>query len=201
MKPLLMKCSWGARALRGATLVVGLTLGLITEPLSAPAQSPAKVSRIGFLSWLGCSEDPFLKGPFRDGLRELGYVEGKNIVIECRGAPGKPDRYLDLAAELVRLNVDALVAVGTDLGLAAKQTTTRVPIIIVYIGDPVGSGLVSSLARPGANVTGFSMLAPEMARKSLEVLKEIVPTASRVTTLLDSRNPGQALPYQQMAAG
>src|SRR5262245_65365170 len=99
MTALLVKPSWIDRALRGATLVVVLTLGLFTEP-SALAQPPAKASRIGYLSWLGCSEDSFLRGPFRDGLRELGYVDGQNIVIECRGAPGKPDRYPDLAAEL-----------------------------------------------------------------------------------------------------
>lgn len=200
MKTLLVKPSWIDKALRGTILAVGLTLGLFTEPLSASAQPPVKVSRIGFLSWLGCSDDLFLRGPFRDGLRELGYVEGNNLAIECRSATGKPDRYPDLVAELVRLNVDVLVAVGTDLALVAKQTTTRIPIVIVYIGDPVGSGLVSSLARPGANVTGLSMLASEMAHKNLELLKEVAPTVSRVTVLLDSRNPGQALPYRQMAA-
>jgi ABC-type uncharacterized transport system substrate-binding protein len=200
MKALFVKPPWIDRALRGATLAVGLTLGLFTEPLSAAGQPPAKVPRIGFLSWLGCSDDPYLRGSFRDGLRELGYVEGNNIVIECRSATGKPDRYPDLVTELVRLNVDVLVAVGTDLALVAKQTTTQVPIVIVYIGDPVASGLVSSLARPGANVTGLSMLASEMTQKGLELLKEIAPAVSRVTVLLDSRNPGQALPYQQMAA-
>jgi len=96
--------------------------------------------------------------------------------------------------------VDVLIAVGTDLALIAKQTTTQVPIVIVYITDPVASGLVSSLARPGANVTGLSMLASEMTQKGLELLKEIAPSVSRVTVLLDSRNPGQALPYQQTAA-
>jgi len=175
-------------------------LGLLTEPLVAAAQPAEKVSRIGFLSWLGCSDDPFLGTSFRDGLRELGYVEGHNIVIECRSAPGKPARYPDLVTELVRLNVDVLVAVGTDLALAAKQTTRQVPIVIVYVGDPVGSGLVSSLARPGANVTGLSMLASEMSQKALEMLKEISPSVSRLTVLLDPRNPGQVLPYQELAA-
>jgi putative ABC transport system substrate-binding protein len=162
------------------------------------AEAAAKVWRIGFLSWLGCSEDPFLKGAFRDGLRELGYVEGRNVVIECRSAAGKPDRYTNLAAELVRLNVDILVAVGTDLALAAKQATTQVPIVFVYVADPVASGLVRSLARPGANVTGLSMLASEISQKALEALKEINPSVSRLSVLLDSRNVGQASPYRQL---
>ena len=200
MKALLVKLSGIDRPLRRAILATGLTLGLLTEPFSAAAQPAAKVARIGFLSWLGCSDDPYLRGSFREGLRELGYVEGHNTVIECRSAPGRPERYSDLVAELVRLNVDVLVAVGTDLALAAKQTTTRVPIVIVYITDPVASGLVSSLARPGANVTGLSMLASEMSQKGLEILKEVAPAVSRVTVLLDSRNPGQAAPYTQLVA-
>jgi len=200
MKALLVKLSWIDRPLRRAILATGLTLALFTEPFAAAAQPAVKVARIGFLSWLGCSDDPYLRGSFREGLRELGYVEGHNTVIECRSAPGRPERYSDLVAELVRLNVDVLVAVGTDLALAAKQTTTRVPIVIVYITDPVASGLVSSLARPGANVTGLSMLASEMSQKGLEILKEVAPSVSRVTVLLDSRNPGQVVPYTQLVA-
>jgi ABC-type uncharacterized transport system substrate-binding protein len=173
--------------------------GLLTAPLAAEGQLASRVYRIGYLSYLGCSDDPFLRDPFRQGLRELGYVEGRNIVIECRDAPGKPDRFADLAAELVRLNVDVLVAVGTPFALAAKQATGTVPIVMVYIGDPVVSGLVSSLARPGANVTGSSMLASEMVQKNLELLKEAAPSVSRVTVLIDSSNPGQKLPDQQMA--
>jgi putative ABC transport system substrate-binding protein len=173
---------------------------LLAAPLAAEGQLASRVYRIGYLSYLGCSDDPFLRGPFRQGLRELGYVEGRNLVIECRGAPGKPDRFADLVAELLRLNVDVLVAVGTPFAWAAKQATATVPIVMVYIGDPVGSGLVSSLARPGANVTGTSMLASEMVQKNLELLKEAAPSISRVTVLIDSNNPGQTLPDQQMAA-
>lgn len=200
MKALLVKRRSITRACQAVALAVGFTVGLLAEPLFAAAQPTAKASRIGFLSWLGCSDDPFLRGPFRDGLRELGYVEGRNVVIECRSAPGKPDRWPELVTELVRRNVDVLVAVGTDLALVAKQTTTQVPIVIVYIADPVVSGLVSSLAKPGANVTGLSMLASEMSQKNLEVLKEVAPSISRVTVLLDPRNPGQAVPYQQLVA-
>jgi putative ABC transport system substrate-binding protein len=177
-----------------------LALSLLLAGLSSVEAQPApKVYRIGYLSYLGCSDDPFLTDAFRQGLRDLGYVEGRNVVIECRGAPGQPDRYPGLVAELVRQNVDVLVAAGTILTLAAKRATTRVPIVMVYIGDPVGSGLVSSLARPGANVTGLSMLASEMVQKGFEALKEAAPTVSRVAVLIDSSNPGQTLPDRQLA--
>src|SRR5215510_947840 len=176
-----------------------LTSGLFAAPLAAGAQQAGKVWWIGYLSYLGCSDDPFFKDPFRQGLRELGYVEGRNIVLECRSAPGKPDRYPDLVAELVRLNVDVLHTTGTVLTLVAKQATRTVPIVMVYINDPVASGIVSSLARPGANVTGLSMLAAEMVQKNLELLKEVAPALSRLTVLIDSSNPGQTVPDQQMA--
>jgi putative ABC transport system substrate-binding protein len=174
--------------------------GLLAAPLAAEAQPAAKIHRIGYLSYLGCSDDPFLRGPFRQGLLDLGYVEGRNVAIECRSAPGKPDRYPDLVAELVRLNVDVLLTTGTVLTQAAKQGTGKVPIVMVYVTDPVATGLVSSLARPEANVTGLSMLASEMVQKNLELLKEAAPSVSRVTVLIDSSNPGQTLPDQQMAA-
>jgi putative ABC transport system substrate-binding protein len=120
-----------------------LALSLTLAPLVVEAQQAGKVYRIGYLSYFGCSDDPFLI-PFRQGLRELGYDEGRNIVIECRSAPGKTDRYPDLVAELVRLNVDVLHTTGTVLTLVAKQTTRTVPIVMVYINDPVASGIVSS---------------------------------------------------------
>jgi putative ABC transport system substrate-binding protein len=173
---------------------------LLAAPLAAEAQLASRVYRIGYLSYLGCSDDSLLRGPFRQGLRELGYVEGRNLVIECRDAPGKPDKYHDLVAELIRLNVDVLVTASTALTMAAKQATRTVPIVMVYVGDPVGSELVRSLAQPGANVTGLSMQAPEMVQKSLERLKEAASSISRVTVLIDSSKPGQTLPDQQMAA-
>ena len=173
---------------------------VLAAPLAAGAQSAGKIYRIGYLSYLGCSEDPFLKDSFRQGLRELGYVEDRSVVIECRSAPGKPDRYPDLVDELVRLDVDVLVTVSTAMTLAAKQATRRVPVVMVYIGDPVGSGIVSNLARPGANVTGLSMQASEMVQKGLQLVKEAAPSVSRVTVLIDSSNPGQTLPDQKMAA-
>jgi ABC-type uncharacterized transport system substrate-binding protein len=180
----------------GLVLAIGLTLA----PLAAGAQQAQKVYRIGYLAYLGCLEDPFLRDPFRQGLRELGYVEGRNLVIECRSAPGKPDRYPDLVAELVRLNVDVLLTTGTVLTLVAKQGTTTIPIVMIYVTDPVTTGIVRSLARPDANVTGLSMLASEMIEKNLELLKEVAPSVSRVSVLMDSSNPGQTVPDQQMAA-
>ena len=185
---------------RPALLSAILALGLVLTVLCGVEAQPApKVYRIGYLSYLGCSDDPF-RDAFRQGLRDLGYIEGRNVVIECRGAPGQPDRYPSLVADLLRLNVDVLVATGTILTLAAKQATTTVPIVMVYIGDPVGSGLVRSLGRPGANVTGLSMLASEMVQKGFEALKEAAPAASRVAVLMDSSNPGQTLPDRQLAA-
>ena len=181
-------------------LAVIVALSLILEPLAAEAQQQAgKVYRIGFLRYVGCAE-PAHFTELRQGLRELGYAEGHNLVIECRAAPGNAERMPDLAAELVRLNVDVLVAEGTPAALAAKQATRTIPIVMVYIGDPVASGLVNSLGRPGGNVTGSTMLAPEIVRKTLQLLKEAAPVISRVTVLMDPTNPGQTLPDQQMAA-
>jgi len=200
MNALLARQRSGDRVLsRAAAIVLTLSL-LMAAPFTIAGQQTPKVYRIGYLSYLGCSDDPFLTGPFRQGLRDLGYVEGRNVVIECRSAPGKADRYPDLVAELVRLKVDLLLATGTIMTLAAKQATTTVPIVMVYVTDPVASGIVTNLARPGANVTGLSMLAAEMVQKNLELLKEAVPSISRVTVLIDSSNPGHTLPDQQMAA-
>ena len=176
-----------------------LTSGLLAAPLAADAQQEGKVYRIGYLRYLACAEPAFFTD-LRRGLRELGYAEGHNLVIECRAAPGKAEKIPDHAAELVRLNVDVIVAEGTISALAAKQATRTVPIVMVNIGDPVASGLVSSLGRPGGNVTGSTMLAPEIVRKTLQLLKEAAPSISRVSVLIDPTNPGQTLPDEQMAA-
>jgi putative ABC transport system substrate-binding protein len=130
---------------------------------------------------------------FRQGLRELGYLEGKNIVIEWRsGGEGKEDRIPALVAELVRLKVNVIVTGGPTATRAAKEATTAIPIVMTQVGDPVGSGIVASLARPGENVTGLSTLAPEIGGKQLELLKEVVPTLSRVAVLGTSTIPGNA---------
>lgn len=183
---------------RRAFVAGALALG--AAPFAAAAQPAPKVYRIGFLGYFACSTDPFLRGPFRQGLRGLGYVDGHNIVIECRSVEGKAERNADLVAELVRLNVDVLVTTGTAMTLVAKQVTKTVPIVMVYVGDPVASGIVTSLARPEANVTGISIAAPEMVQKGLELLKEAVPSVSHVAALIDSTNPGQTLTDERMTA-
>src|SRR5262245_27435700 len=148
--------------------------------VSAHAQQPTKTPRIGFLS---ASSLPAISArieAFRQGLRELGYVEGKNILIEWRSTEGQADRGLPLAAELVRLKVEIIVAAGGPANRAAKEATVTIPIVMTNEFDPVGSGLVASLARPGGNITGLSTLAPEISGKRLEILKEVIPWLSRV---------------------
>ncbi len=186
--------------LRVLGFLLMVAVALCSAPSVSSAQQASKVYRIGWLSYFGCPIRPEFMGPFRQGLRELGYVEGQNIIIECRGAPGAADRLPGLAAELVHLKVDVLVAAGTASALAAKQATKTIPIVMVYVGDPVGSGLVTSLARPGGNVTGLSVLTPDMVPKALEILKEAAPSVSRVAVWLDPTNPGQTLADRQLDA-
>ena len=158
----------------------------------AQAQQPTKVPRIGYL---GATSRSFSSGrieAFRQGLRELGYVEGKNIVIEWRHHEGKLDRLPALAAELVRLKVDIIITVGAPATRAAKEATVTIPIVMTQVGDPVGSGFVDSLAHPGGNITGLSTLAPELSGKRLEILKEVVPKLSRVAFFRTSTQPGSA---------
>src|SRR5262245_2595318 len=164
--------------------------------VSAHAQSTEKVGRIGFLSQAPPAA-PNLKA-FRDGLLESGYVEGKNIVVEYREADGKPDRLPRLAADLVRLKVDGIVVVGSEATLAAKNATTDIPVIMAVASDPVGTGLVASLARPGGNVTGLSAFGPESSGKRLELLKEVVPKLSRVAALAYSANPAYKLQLREV---
>jgi len=158
------------------------TLGLLAMPRGVEAQQAAKVARIGFLSGcLACG--PHLPEAFRQGLRDLGYVEGQNLVIEYRDAEGKLERLPALAAELVALKIDVILAAGEPHALAAKQATGTLPIVFVFAPDPVTSGLVTSLARPGGNVTGLSALTPELVGKRLELLMQVVPGVSRVAVL------------------
>jgi len=165
-----------------APLAAALVLGLLTSPLAAEAQQAAKVPRIG---WLGADPDSgrHMRETFLQGLRDLGYVEGRNVVIEYRFAEGKLERYPALAAELVALKVDVIVAPITPAALAAKQATRTLPIVFIAVGDPVTSGLVTSLARPGGNVTGLSNINTELVGKCLEQLKQAVPGVSRVAVL------------------
>ena len=179
------------------SFICSLAGGLLAAPLAAEGQQAVKVYRIGFLRYLACSEQ-FGLANLRQGLRELGYVEGHNIVLECRDPSGQAEQLPNLAAELTRLNVDVLVTETTVAAQAAKQATKTVPIVMLYVGDPVASGLVSSLSQPGGNATGFAMFAPEMIRKDLEILKELAPRVSRVSVFLDTTNPGHLLPDWQM---
>jgi putative ABC transport system substrate-binding protein len=152
------------------------------------------VYRIGFLGTASASAQAKRVDALRAGLRDLGYVEGKNIVIEFRWAEGRYDRLPDLAAELVRLKVDVLVTAGTPGTLAAKKATTTVPIVMVGIGDAVATGVVASLARPGGNITGSTDSVPELMAKLLELLKEIMPRTRRVAVLVNPDNPSRPSP-------
>jgi ABC-type uncharacterized transport system substrate-binding protein len=178
------------------------TILLATTP-AAHAQQPAKIPRIGFQLDSPASSLASRIEAFRQGLRELGYVEGKNIVIEWRVAEGKFDRLPELAAELVRLKVDVIVSPGPTVTRALKEATSTIPIVMAQDTDPVGSGFVASLAHPGGNITGLSALAPEMSGKQLELLKEIIPKLSRVAVIGNSTNPGDAQSLREtvLAAG
>jgi putative ABC transport system substrate-binding protein len=166
----------------------------------AHGQQPAKVPRIGYLAGI---ESPARVAAFRQPLRELGYLEGKNIVIEYRSAQGKLDRLPELATELVRLKVEVIVSGGSGSTRLAKEATNAIPIVMTGDPDPVGSGFVTSLARPGGNITGLSTLRSELSGKRLELLKEIVPKLSRVALFGTSTQPGnpQALKETELAAG
>jgi putative ABC transport system substrate-binding protein len=156
---------------------------LLAAPLAADAQQAAKIARIGYLA-PNLDASTRLKAAFRQGLSDLGYVEDRNVVIEYRSAEGKSERLPALAAELVALKVDVIVTHGGTLAaLAAQQATKTLPIVVVSVGDPVTSGLVASLARPGGNITGLSLLFPELVGKCLEQLKQAVPGVSRVAIL------------------
>jgi putative ABC transport system substrate-binding protein len=175
---------------------------LLTTAPPAQAQQPAKVPRIGFQLDAPASAVTARTEAFRQGLRELGYIEGKNIVIEWRSAEGKLERRSELAAEVVSLKVDVIVSGGAAITRAVKQATATIPIVMAQDPDPVGNGFVASLARPGGNITGLATLSPEMSGKLLELLKEIVPRLSRLAVLGDSTTPGyaQALKETEPAA-
>jgi putative tryptophan/tyrosine transport system substrate-binding protein len=189
----------GAKLMSRKILVWLLATVSLATTSSANAQQLKKIARIGFLA-----ANPIFQRheAFREGLRELGYVEGKNIVIEWRTAEGQSDRLPSLAADLVRLNVAVIVTAGAASTRPAKVATTTIPIVMALDNDPVGSGFVASLARPGGNITGLSQMAPELAGKRLEILKEVVPRLSRVAVLGEFKNPGnaQALKETELAA-
>jgi putative ABC transport system substrate-binding protein len=171
---------------------IALCTMLFALSLSAEAQQPTKIPRIGYLLGASLSVSSTRTEAFRQGLRDFGYVEGKNIIIEWRSAEGKFDRLPALAAELVRLKVDLIVTGGAIATRAAKEATATTPIVMSQDTDPVASGFVASLAQPGGNITGLSTLAPELSGKRLELLKEIIPKLSRVAVVGTSTQPGYA---------
>jgi putative tryptophan/tyrosine transport system substrate-binding protein len=184
---------------KSAIILCSLLLALYS---AAEAQQPKKIPRIGYISFGSPSVNRARREAFRDGLAELGYVGGKNIVIESRSVEGQLDRLAALAAELVHLNVDLIVTGGPTTTGAVKRATVTIPIVMGFDNDPVGNGFVASLARPGGNATGLASLAPEISGKQLELLKEIVPKLSRIAVFGNSTNPGnaQALRETELAA-
>ena len=165
---------------------------LLAPCFPVEAQQPTKILRIGFVGATSPAVNSARIEAFRQGLRELGYVEGKNIAIEWRYAEGKLDRLPALAAELVHLKVDVIITGGSSVTVAAKKATSTIPIVMARDPDPVGNGFVASLARPGGNITGLATLAPGIGGKQLELLKEVVPKLTRVAILGNSTGPGTA---------
>jgi putative tryptophan/tyrosine transport system substrate-binding protein len=168
--------------------------GAAAWPLAARAQqSAAKIPRIGFLGNSTAELEANLVRPFRDGLRALGYEEGRNIAIEYRWAEGKYEGFPALIAELIALNVEVIVTAGTPASLAVKNATRTIPLVMVAVGDPVTTGLVASLARPGGNITGLTSISVEMEGKRLELLREVVPKVSHIAVLWNAASPIQVI--------
>lgn len=181
--------------------IMMLTLSLLAAPITAKAQPLSKVYRIGYLATI--PPPAHLWEALLDGLRERGYSEGRNLVFERRFSEGHAERFAAFAAEMVQLQVDCIIAITTPAALAVKNATQTMPIVMTTAIDPVGAGLVASLARPGGNVTGNAILYPELSTKRLEILKDVVPGLSRVVVLWNAANPANASVWQatQAAAG
>ena len=177
-----------------------LALGILATPLAIDAQQTGKVHRIGFLGNSTAALEANLVRPFREGLHDLGYDEGRNVLIEYRWAEGKYERFPTLIAELIALKVDVIVTAGTPATLAVKKATTSVPLVMVAVGDPVGTGIVASLNRPGGNITGLTSISPELEGKRLELLREVVPKLSRVAVLWNPVSPFQVIAEKEVRA-
>jgi putative ABC transport system substrate-binding protein len=179
------------------TFLAGTGAVLLAAPLAAEAQPAGKIPRIGFLFFgsLGPSRE---LDAFRQGLRELGYAEGQNIAVEYRFARGEIERLPELATELARLKLDVLITPGTAAALAAKRATTTIPIVFAGVADAVGAGLVTNLARPGGNITGLTSISAELGGKRLELLKKVVPRASRVAVLFNRADRSNVLVLEQL---
>ncbi len=181
-------------------LLVVLGASVFAIPLACFAQRLAKVARIGFLGNSTAALEANLIGPFREGLRDLGYVEGRNLLLEERWADGKYERFPALIAELIALKVDVIVTAGTPAVIAVKKAATSVPVVMVAVGDPVGTGIVASLNRPGGNITGLSSIAPELEGKRLELLREVSPRLSHVAVFWNPLNAFHTSAMQQLRA-
>jgi putative ABC transport system substrate-binding protein len=186
--------------MRRREFMFGLGGAAAVWPLPLRAQQQGRIPRVGYLFSFVPSEGGHLWDACRKGLHDLGYVEGRSIVLEPRWAEGKHERLPALVAELVRLNVDVIVAAATPASRAAKAATATIPIVIVAVGEPVRAGLVASLARPGGNVTGLGLLTPDLSGKRLELLREIVRNLSRVAVLMNPENPVSAIFLEETQA-
>jgi len=173
------------------------SLALLAVPSAARAQPAAGTYRVGLLAG---GSPPSHRAPLTEALRELGYVEGQNLVIESRHAEGRPEKLPALAGELVRLKVDVIVTVTTPATTAAKDATATIPIVMTDVGDPLATGLITNLARPGGNVTGLSIAGAEIAKKGLELLKDALPSIRRVTVVRGPTNPAQVFGYRELEA-
>src|SRR5262249_33540740 len=182
--------------LRVIRLAVVIALSFVLGLLAAEGK-PARVAHVGYLGNSSLALEGDLVDAFRQGLRELGYIEGRNIVIEYRWADGRYGRFPELVSDLVRIKADVIVTAGTPGALAAKQATKTIPIVMMVAGDAVGTGLVASLARPGGNVTGSTTIVQELEGKRLELLKEVVPGLSRVAILANPTNPVNPIVLKQ----
>ena len=179
-------------------LLIALGAGALAAPLASFAQQqPAAIPRIGFFGVVSPESSPLLKG-FQEGLRELGYIEGSNIRLEVRSTRHPSDRLSEIAAELVRIKTDVIVAYGSTAVEAASKATTKIPIVMVAAGDPVKLRFAASLARPGGNLTGATAISAELAAKRLTLLKEAVPKASRVSVLVNPANPFHSVIFATM---
>ena len=183
--------------LRSAGLPLLFIFGLLAVPLAAEAQPVGKVPVIGFLESTTAAMGEPTREAFRQALQQHGWVEGRNVIIEYRSAEGRNERFPEMAAEVVRLNVNVIVVAGEPMIIAARQATTTIPIVMAAVGDPVGRGFVASLARPGGNITGVSNMAVEMTGKWVELLKEAVPKAMKVAALRNPANPTHAVFWRQ----
>ena len=181
-------------------VLLAIATTLLAMPLPGETQNARKIYQVGYLGNSSASLEPDLVEAFRQGMRELGYIEGKNLVIEFRWAEGRYDRFASLVTDLIHLPVDVIVTAGTPGTLAAKNATKTIPLVIAVSGDAVGSGLIESLARPGGNVTGLTTMVPELEGKRLELLLEILPKLARITVLKNDANPLMAILFRQTAA-